>query len=67
MAAYGEAMRLVSQALHEVQHRVLQGQGKRGSARHVKSLSPGAPVWAFGDGRDRLGQDAQLVENFQRN
>src|SRR5262249_44585436 len=64
--ADGEAVRLVAQALQEVEDRVTRIEAKRCLAGQEEALAPGIAVGPLGDRRDRYIVDAELGEDLQR-
>lgn len=61
-----ETMRLVAQALHEIERRVARGKLERLLASDKKCFAPSIAVGALGDRRDRNVGDAELGENRAR-
>ena len=64
--ADGEAVRLVAQALDEIEHRVAVRQHERLASGHEEGLAPGLAVAALGDGDERHVVDAELGEHRGR-
>src|SRR5262245_57567396 len=54
-----EAMRLVAQALNEIEHRIARRQLERRAARHEEGLAAGVAVRSLGDSDDREIVDAE--------
>ena len=66
MRADGEAMRLVAQPLHEIEHRIARLELERLAARNEEGLAPGVAVRSLGDADQRHVGDAELGERFAR-
>ena len=62
--ADGEAVRLVAQTLHEVQHRIVGREAEGRLAGHEKALAAGVSVGAFGDARNGEAVQAEFVQNL---
>ena len=63
MRSDGEAMRLVAQALHEIERGIARRQPERRLAGDEKGFAPGVAIGALGDRRDRDVLDGELGEN----
>ena len=66
MRADGEAMRLVAQALHEIERGIARRQPERIAALDEERLAAGVAVGAFGDRGEAHALDAQFGENLPR-
>src|SRR6185312_9567731 len=64
MRADGEAMRLVAQALQEVEHRVLGIEAEGRLARAEEALAPGVAVGPLGDRRHGDVVDAEIGQHL---
>ena len=64
--ADGEAVRLVAEALDEVEHRVARRQHERLAAGHVEGLAAGVAVRPLGDADERQVGDAEFGEHCRR-
>ena len=62
--ADGEAVRLVAQPLHEIEHRVARLQHERLAAGHEEGLAAGVAVRPLGDADERQVGDAELGERL---
>src|SRR6266478_9898907 len=67
VGANGKAVRLVSQALQEIEDRIPWVERKRRPAGHEEALAPGIAVGPLGDRRDRHVVDAELGKHALRN
>src|ERR1700687_1145918 len=61
-----EAMRLIAQALDEIEHRVARLEPEGLAAGHEERLAPGVPIGALGDGDQRHVVHAELAERLAR-
>src|SRR5262249_51560012 len=61
-----EAVRLVAQALQEIQHRITRRQPNRFAPRNEEGLPAGIPVRPLGDRDERDVAHAKLVEGRAR-
>ena len=66
MRADGEAMRLVAQALHEIERRIAWGSLNGSLPFDEEGLAPGVAVGAFGDRDERHAVDAKLGQDDLR-
>ncbi len=66
MGSDGEAMRLVAQALDEIERRIARRQPERRLAGDEKGFASGVAIGALGDRRDRDVLDGELSENSVR-
>src|SRR3546814_4561192 len=64
VGADGEAVRLVAQALEEVERRVARLQHEGGLAGQEDALAPGVTVGALGDGGDRQVAEAEVGQHL---
>src|SRR5882762_121973 len=64
--ADGETVRLIAQALQEIEDRIARIEAERRPARQEEALAPGVAVGALGDRRDRDIGDAELAEYLLR-
>src|SRR5262245_5957724 len=66
MGAHGEAMRLVAQALDEIEHRLARLELERLAPRQEEGLEPGVAVRSLGDGDERHVGDAERRQRLLR-
>ena len=66
MRAHREAMRLVAQPLHEIEHRIARLELERLASREKEGLEPGIALRPLGDGDKRQIDDAEGGERLQR-
>src|SRR6187455_538417 len=64
--ADGEAMRLVAQPLHEIEHRVARLELDRLASRNEEGLAPGIALRPLGNADQRHAADAEFGERFTR-
>src|SRR5947209_10485333 len=67
VSADGKAVRLVSQALQEIEDGIPRVERKRRPAGKEEALAPGVAVGSLGDRRDRHVVDAELGKHALRN
>ena len=66
MGADGEAVRLVAQALQEIEHGISRLEAEGLAPRHEEALAPGVAVRPLGDADQRHIVDAEFGEDLQR-
>ena len=66
MRADGEAMRLVAQALQEIEHRIARLEREGRLARHEEALAAGVAVGPLGDADDGDVLQAELGQHLAR-
>ena len=64
--ADGEAMRLVAQALEEIEHGIARLEAERRLARHEEALAAGVAVGSLGDADHGDVVDAELGQHLAR-